>query len=58
MKKYIFLLAAAIFTGCSSDYLDTTPTSSTSPNTLYSTTDNAKVAINGLAKLMRSEERR
>jgi len=52
MKKYIFLLAAAIFTGCSSDYLDTTPTSSTSPNTLYSTTDNAKVAINGLAKLM------
>ena len=52
MKKYIFILVAALCAGCSSDYLDVTPTHSTSPEMLYATTENAKVAINGIAKLM------
>ena len=38
--------------GCGSDYLNVTPNYSTGPETLYATTENAKVAINGLAKLM------
>lgn len=53
MKKYILLIAATLgLWGCSSDYLNTIPESSTSPETLFATTKNAKMAINGLAKLM------
>ncbi len=40
------------WTSCSEDYLDTVPTSDTSPSTIFETTDNAALAINGLCVLM------
>ena len=58
MKKIsIIALALAVLVsfGCSKDYLDTFPTSSTSPATLFETTDAAAVAVNGLGKIMRRQ---
>ena len=55
MKKIsIIALALAVLVsfGCSKEYLDTYPTSSTSPGTLFETTQAAAVAVNGLAKIM------
>ena len=55
MKKIsIIALALAVLVsfGCSKDYLDTYPTSSTSPGTIFETTNAAAVALNGLGKLM------
>ena len=55
MKKIsIIALALAVLVsfGCAKDYLDTTPTSSTSPSTIFETADAAKVAVNGLGKIM------
>ena len=40
---------------CSSDYLDTTPTASVSPSVIFETTDNAKLAINGICKMMTTQ---
>lgn len=37
---------------CKKDYLDTTPTSSTGTSTAFESTENAKLAVNGLAKMM------
>lgn len=42
----------ATLIGCKDSYLDTVPTSSTSTKTIFETTDNAKQAINGIARLM------
>lgn len=60
MNKYIgklFLgaLTVASLTACSSDFLDTTPTQSTATATVFSTTENVKLAVNGLAYLMKSQ---
>ena len=55
MKKISIIalaLAAVISFGCAKNYLDTAPTSSTSPATIFETTDAAAVALNGLGKLM------
>ncbi len=52
MKKYIFILVTGILMSCSSDFLNVSPNTSTSPNELYATTENAKAAVNGIAKLM------
>ena len=55
MKRFsIIALALAVIVsfGCSKDYLDTYPTSSTSPGSILGTTDAAVVAVNGLGKLM------
>ena len=55
MKKIsIIALALAVLVsfGCAKDYLDTYPTSSTSPGSILGTTDAAVVAVNGLGKLM------
>ena len=41
-----------IIAGCSKDYLDTIPSSSTGSATIFETTQNAKLAVNGLSKLM------
>ncbi|NMB37595.1 MAG: RagB/SusD family nutrient uptake outer membrane protein [Bacteroidales bacterium] len=53
-KIYILAIAVLIFimSGCSKDYLETTPTGSISPSTLFKTTENAAIAVNGLNKLM------
>ena len=58
MKKFsIIALALALVLpfGCSSDYLDTLPTSSTSPQVIFETTDACAVALNGLNKLMKRQ---
>ena len=55
MKRFsIIALALAVLVsfGCSKDYLDTYPTSSTSPGSILGSTDAAVVAVNGLGKLM------
>ena len=57
MKKILIsslMLAALLFTGisCSEDYLETVPESSAAPATIFETTDNAVLAVNGLCKLM------
>ncbi|MBQ9184772.1 MAG: RagB/SusD family nutrient uptake outer membrane protein [Bacteroidales bacterium] len=54
MKKYIIILAASLLalTACNKDFLDTTPEDSVAPAVIFQTTDNAKLAINGIARLM------
>ena len=46
------LLFSVCFTACSDDYLNTLPTASTSTATAFETTENAKMALNGIARLM------
>ena len=55
--KAFFLTAAILLTGvsCNQEYLDTTPESSTSPATIFSTTENAVLAVNGICKMMTSQ---
>ena len=48
----MLLSGAVLASSCSKDYLETSPTSSTSPATIFETTDNAALAINGICKLM------
>lgn len=54
MKKYICMLAAAVLglASCSEDYLETAPEDSTATSTILGSTDNAKMAINGICRLM------
>ncbi len=46
------LIALTAFGSCSSDYLNTYPTNSVSPNTVFSSVENVKGAVNGMAMLM------
>lgn len=54
MKKLLYTLAGFGFllSSCADDYMDTMPESSTATGTMIENTDNAKLAINGLCKLM------
>lgn len=54
--KYITLSGALLLTACSSDFLETAPSDSTATETVFETTANAKLAINGLAKLMTTQQ--
>ncbi len=51
----LLLGAIFIFSGCSDDYMETNPTSETSSTTVFETTENAALAINGMCKLMTSQ---
>ncbi len=52
-KKILFLIAGLVLlASCAKDYLDTKPTSSTATPTIFETTQNAALAINGINKLM------
>lgn len=56
--KYIFITlcsATVVLSSCSSDYLDTTPNSSTTTETIFESTENAKLAVNGLSKMMTNQ---
>ena len=60
MKKIfnisLILSAIAILTvGCAKDYMETKPESSTSPATIFETTGNAVLAINGMCKMMTTQ---
>ena len=46
------LVGLLLWSSCSEDYLDTKPTSDTATSTIFETTDNAALAINGINKLM------
>ena len=48
----IISIIAALSFSCSSDYLDILPTESIGTPTVFESTENAKIAINGIAKLM------
>jgi len=52
LKISAILLIGGLLGSCSKSYLDQTPTSDVSSVTVFETTDNVKLAVNGLAKLM------
>lgn len=54
-KSILFLAVAMTAWSCSKDYLDTVPSSATSTETIFETTENAKLAVNGIAKIMTSQ---
>lgn len=60
MKKIIksislILMLLILMSSCGGDYLDRSPSAYISPETLYSDVDKAKLAINGMARLMVSK---
>lgn len=55
MRKSLYILSACtllLTTACSGDYLDLTPNSSAGKETIFETTDNVALAVNGLSKMM------
>lgn len=46
------LFGVFLLNSCAKDYLDTVPTASIAPVTIFETTENAALAINGISKLM------
>lgn len=56
MKKIIYTLGLILAcSACSDDYLDTTPQSSVDTGIIFESTDNAKLAVNGICRLMVSQ---
>lgn len=55
--KSLFVIGAAVcvLAACSKDYLETAPESSVSPTTIFESTENAALAVNGLSKMMTSQ---
>lgn len=51
-KLFAGTLALLSLSACSSDFLETSPTDSTATGTVFSSTENVKQAINGMAYLM------
>ena len=51
----ILCAVALVAFSCSKDYLDTAPEASTSPSTIFESTENAQLAINGIAKMMTTQ---
>lgn len=57
MKKFIYSLLSVLLvffavTSCSDDYLDRVPTDQVSDQTVFTTTDNARAALNGIHRFM------
>jgi hypothetical protein len=53
IKLLAYLVAAIFLLGsCSKEYLDTAPTADAATSTIFETTDNASLAINGICKQM------
>jgi hypothetical protein len=52
LKYILVILVIASLAACKKDYLNTQPTDSLSTETVFSTTQYAKLAVNGLAKMM------
>ena len=55
LKSILIVLAGLVAASCAKEYLDTVPEDSTSPGTIFETTDNAKLAVNGIARLMTTQ---
>jgi hypothetical protein len=57
LNKYIIaLVIISMLASCKKEYLNTAPTNSTSPSTVFATTASAALAVNGLAKLMTQQK--
>ena len=63
MKKYFnkiltvgLVLTTMQLASCSGDYLDTEPTASVGSNTTFATTENAAMAVNGIAQIMCTQQ--
>ncbi len=56
MKKFKYIAITLVLflalSSCSEDYLDTVPTASTATPTVFESTENAELAINGICRLM------
>lgn len=55
LRKSLYILSACtllLTTSCSGDYLDVQPNSSAGKETIFETTDNVALAVNGLSKMM------
>jgi starch-binding outer membrane protein, SusD/RagB family len=56
MKKikfgYFLMVVSLGFTSCSKDYLETAPTSQVDQTSIFSTTSNAAIALNGIHRIM------
>ncbi len=56
LNKILALMVVVLLGwSCEKEYLDTVPNSSTSTETIFETTKNAQLAVNGLAKIMTSQ---
>ncbi len=58
MKKSIYTLGLGLVllsSSCASDYLDTEPQSSANTNIIFETTENGKLAVNGICRMMVSQ---
>lgn len=55
LVKSLTLTAIITTVACSKEYLDTTPQSATSPSTIFATTENAALAVNGISKMMTTQ---
>ena len=51
----VILAALSLAVACEKDYMETSPESAESPATIFATTDNCKLAINGICKMMTSQ---
>ena len=49
------LVALSLAASCAKDYMETSPQSAESPATIFATTDNVKLAINGMCKMMTTQ---
>ncbi|MDO5442906.1 MAG: RagB/SusD family nutrient uptake outer membrane protein [Bacteroidia bacterium] len=56
LKSFLLIGSAALMlVSCNKEYLDTAPESSTSPATIFESTENAELAINGICKMMSTQ---
>lgn len=56
MKKIAYILGIAfVLSSCAGDWLETEPESSTATGTIFETTENAALAINGICRLMSNQ---
>ena len=53
--RFSLIIAALSLAACSKDYMETAPESAESPATIFSTTDNCNLAINGICKMMTTQ---
>ena len=51
----LVIAALSLASACNKAYLETSPESSVSPATIFGTTENCQLAINGMAKMMTSQ---
>lgn len=53
MKRLIYLLSLLlVLNSCASDFLDTKPQASADTGVIFATTDNGKLAVNGICRMM------